>query len=198
MNNRIGLLLKVKDVTASRFAEMIGVQPSNISHILSGRNKPSLDFVTKVAEAFPDISLDWLLFGKGQMYQYLHNDKLSDQEQKTFEKSIENPVNSEIPDLFSQTYPSESSINDENVDENINEQKEIEQISDNDEDFQKDDSVEDNKIISEEIEAIEEQDMKTKIPDENIDGILEKKIKPNKIIFVYPDDTFEIFDTREK
>ncbi|MDP4223940.1 MAG: helix-turn-helix transcriptional regulator, partial [Bacteroidota bacterium] len=47
---------------------MIGVQPSGISHILSGRNKPSLDFVLKMLERYPFISTEWLLFGKGSMY----------------------------------------------------------------------------------------------------------------------------------
>jgi DNA-binding XRE family transcriptional regulator len=50
---------------ASTFAEKIGVQRSSISHILSGRNKPSLDFVLKVLSSFPDVELYWLLNGKG-------------------------------------------------------------------------------------------------------------------------------------
>ncbi|HLT33778.1 MAG TPA: helix-turn-helix transcriptional regulator, partial [Aquaticitalea sp.] len=52
--------------TASSFAEKIGVQRSSISHILSGRNKPSLDFVLKVLSEFPEVELYWLLNGKGQ------------------------------------------------------------------------------------------------------------------------------------
>ena len=51
--------------SASSFAEKIGVQRSSISHILSGRNKPSLDFVLKVLSSFPDVELYWLLNGKG-------------------------------------------------------------------------------------------------------------------------------------
>jgi transcriptional regulator with XRE-family HTH domain len=51
--------------TASSFAEKIGVQRSSISHILSGRNKPSLDFVLKVLSVFPEVELYWLLNGKG-------------------------------------------------------------------------------------------------------------------------------------
>src|SRR5688572_30899687 len=52
--------------SASSFAEKIGVQRSSISHILSGRNKPSLDFVLKVLSSFPEVELYWLLNGKGQ------------------------------------------------------------------------------------------------------------------------------------
>ncbi|MEZ4802652.1 MAG: helix-turn-helix transcriptional regulator [Gelidibacter sp.] len=51
--------------TASSFSEKIGVQRSSISHILSGRNKPSLDFVLKVLSVFPEVELYWLLNGKG-------------------------------------------------------------------------------------------------------------------------------------
>lgn len=52
--------------SASSFAEKIGVQRSSISHILSGRNKPSLDFVLKVLASFPEVELYWLLNGKGE------------------------------------------------------------------------------------------------------------------------------------
>ena len=51
--------------TASSFAEKIGVQRSSISHILSGRNKPSLEFVLKILDSFPEVELYWLLHGKG-------------------------------------------------------------------------------------------------------------------------------------
>lgn len=52
-------------LSASSFADKIHVQRSSISHILSGRNKPSLDFVLKTTAAFKDIDMEWLLNGKG-------------------------------------------------------------------------------------------------------------------------------------
>ncbi|WP_179334789.1 helix-turn-helix domain-containing protein [Winogradskyella costae] len=52
--------------SASSFAEKIGVQRSSISHILSGRNKPSLDFVMKVLYSYPEVELYWLMNGKGE------------------------------------------------------------------------------------------------------------------------------------
>jgi len=52
--------------SASSFAEKIGVQRSSISHILSGRNKPSLEFVLKVLSSFPEVELYWLMNGKGK------------------------------------------------------------------------------------------------------------------------------------
>lgn len=52
-------------LSASLFADKIGVQRSSISHILSGRNKPSLDFVLKITSVFDDVDIHWLLNGKG-------------------------------------------------------------------------------------------------------------------------------------
>ena len=68
MIERINLLLKAKNVTARQFAEEIGIQPSGMSHILSGRNNPSLDFVMKVVKRWPEVNINWLMFGKGEMY----------------------------------------------------------------------------------------------------------------------------------
>jgi transcriptional regulator with XRE-family HTH domain len=68
MINRIQLILKTKNLSPTRFADAIQVQRSGISHILSGRNKPSLDFVMKILSSYPEINPDWLLFGKGEMF----------------------------------------------------------------------------------------------------------------------------------
>ena len=69
MVNRINLLLKAKNISARQFAEEIGIQPRGMSHILSGRNNPSLDFVMKVIRRYPEIDINWLMFGKGEMYE---------------------------------------------------------------------------------------------------------------------------------
>lgn len=68
MIQRIKSLISVKNLSASQFADLLGVQRSNISHILSGRNKPSLDFILKITEHFPSVSTEWLLKGKGEMF----------------------------------------------------------------------------------------------------------------------------------
>ena len=68
MVNRINLLLQAKNITARQFAEEIGIQPSGMSHILSGRNNPSLDFVMKVIRRWPEVNINWLMFGKGEMF----------------------------------------------------------------------------------------------------------------------------------
>ncbi|WP_417291064.1 helix-turn-helix domain-containing protein [Corallibacter sp.] len=65
-SKRLQKVIEYYGESASSFSEKIGVQRSSISHILSGRNKPSLDFVLKVLSSFPDVELYWLLNGKGQ------------------------------------------------------------------------------------------------------------------------------------
>ncbi|MGV6845502.1 MAG: helix-turn-helix transcriptional regulator [Lutibacter sp.] len=62
---RLTQMLNFFNLTASQFADQIKVQRSSISHILSGRNKPSLEFVMKVVKTFPEVELYWLLNGKG-------------------------------------------------------------------------------------------------------------------------------------
>lgn len=62
---RLEHLLQYYGLSASVFADKINVQRSSISHLLSGRNKPSLDFVMKVVRTFPEVNLYWLLNGKG-------------------------------------------------------------------------------------------------------------------------------------
>ncbi len=69
MKSRIIEFLKSENKTSAQLAEEIGVQPSGISHILSGRNKPSLDFVLKMLEKYKFLSTEWLLFGRGDMYK---------------------------------------------------------------------------------------------------------------------------------
>ncbi|MBF4515977.1 helix-turn-helix transcriptional regulator [Flavobacterium sp. ANB] len=62
---RLEIILDYYALNASSFADKIGVQRSSMSHLLSGRNKPSLDFVMKIMEVFPDVDLYWILNGKG-------------------------------------------------------------------------------------------------------------------------------------
>ncbi|MEM8847840.1 MAG: helix-turn-helix transcriptional regulator, partial [Bacteroidota bacterium] len=63
--NRIKIILEHYDLGVSSFADKIGIQRSSMSHILNGRNRPSLDFVMKLVQTFPEVNLYWLLNGKG-------------------------------------------------------------------------------------------------------------------------------------
>jgi len=66
---RLERILRYYGLSASAFADSIGVQRSSISHLLTGRNKPSLEFVLKVIRTYPEVNLYWLLNGKGTFPQ---------------------------------------------------------------------------------------------------------------------------------
>ena len=65
MKDRIAHIMRAKNLKASDFASLLGIQPSAVSHILAGRNKPTLEIVRKIKETFPEYNLDWLIFGTG-------------------------------------------------------------------------------------------------------------------------------------
>ncbi|MEI6123888.1 MAG: helix-turn-helix transcriptional regulator [Bacteroidota bacterium] len=67
MVNRILLVLKIKNLSPSKFADEIGIQRSSMSHIMSGRNLPSLDLILKILQKFKDINSEWLMQGVGPM-----------------------------------------------------------------------------------------------------------------------------------
>ncbi|APA00482.1 MULTISPECIES: helix-turn-helix domain-containing protein [Flavobacterium] len=62
---RLEIILDYYSINASAFADRIGVQRSSLSHLLSGRNKPSLDFILKILDVYPEVDLYWILNGKG-------------------------------------------------------------------------------------------------------------------------------------
>lgn len=67
MVDRIRKLIAYEQMNSSQFADEIKLQRSSLSHVLSGRNNPSLDFVMKIKQRFPEVNLEWLLFGEGNM-----------------------------------------------------------------------------------------------------------------------------------
>ncbi len=81
---RLQIILDYYGLSASAFADRIDVQRSSISHLLSGRNKPSLDFILKVIEIFPEVDLYWILNGKGNFPK----------SEKKYEDKIDTPITS--------------------------------------------------------------------------------------------------------
>lgn len=73
---RLEILLEYYNLNASSFADKIGVQRSSLSHLLSGRNKPSLDFILKILEVFPEVDLYWILNGKGSFPKTIGNNNV--------------------------------------------------------------------------------------------------------------------------
>jgi len=65
-SERLRKLLSYYEISAAGIAEVLGIQRSTISHLLSGRNKPSLDFVLKILKHYPEVELYWLINGQGE------------------------------------------------------------------------------------------------------------------------------------
>lgn len=90
--DRFKYLMKLNNLTASAFADEIGVQRSSVSHILSGRNKPSLEFIQKVVARFPKVSADWLIAGVTNTGKSITPNDTSEKEDR---KSTSTPTSSE-------------------------------------------------------------------------------------------------------
>ncbi len=105
--NRLEEIMANHDLSAASFATKIGVQRSAISHILSGRNKPSLDFLMKVYESFDEVALEWLILGTttslpseikdlGLFKSETMNQEILDTPKTKSEELTENVINSPI------------------------------------------------------------------------------------------------------
>lgn len=98
---RLEIILDYYNLSASAFADKINVQRSSLSHLLSGRNKPSLDFIIKVIEVFPEVDLYWILNGKGNFpkSEIVSNSFEATEKSNTPPPIIESSFSE--PDLFS-------------------------------------------------------------------------------------------------
>ena len=68
MHNRLKQFLAAENITQAQFASTIGVGKANISHVLSGRNKPGYDFIRAIMAGYPHLNINWLILGTGKMY----------------------------------------------------------------------------------------------------------------------------------
>lgn len=96
MIERIIEIMRRKNISPSQFADEIGIQRSGMSHLISGRNKPSLEFVLKVLKRFPDVDPVWLLLGVSQPEGIIENSleaepMMSNDIEKTSKRTEKNP-----------------------------------------------------------------------------------------------------------
>ncbi|PWW25318.1 helix-turn-helix domain-containing protein [Chryseobacterium sp. AG844] len=96
LNERISKIIEYSRLTPSEFADEIDVQRSSISHITSGRNKPSLEFIIKIKSRFPELLWDWLVTGEGEMLKSQLLESEINEEHTEEEKIKTTP----LPDLF--------------------------------------------------------------------------------------------------
>lgn len=81
MNSRIKQFMEHKGISSSELADTIGVQRSNVTHVLHGRNKPSFQFISKLLETYPEINAKWLIMGSGNMLENQNSDQVQPQPQ---------------------------------------------------------------------------------------------------------------------
>ena len=91
MRDRILHFLTNENISSAKFADEIGVQRSSVSHILSGRNNPSFDFIQKILKRFELLNAEWLIIGRGEMFKSQQQGIMFDAERRTEGK--EKPVN---------------------------------------------------------------------------------------------------------
>ena len=113
MKERIKKIMEEEDMTPARFADSLDIGRAVISHILNGRNNPSLEVITRILTNMPQINSDWLLTGNGQMYRNKDNDNLSHSYNGKDYNDSNHETKSVFPDLFTQI-PAETSVNTHN------------------------------------------------------------------------------------
>ena len=69
MNTRLKQFLSAENITQAQFADNINVVRASVSHVLSGRNNPSYEFIRSIMVKYPNLNIEWLMFGKGRMYK---------------------------------------------------------------------------------------------------------------------------------
>lgn len=111
IKDRIQKIIDSEELTSSKFAEMIGVQRATISHVLNGRNLPSLDLVRKILITFSTLNSEWLIFGRGAMH------KSSKNAATLFESDSETIENETVKDKSKQIDNSQKSDADKNISE---------------------------------------------------------------------------------
>ena len=143
MKDRLLQLLDLEQITPSKFADIIGVQRSSVSHVISGRNKPSYDFLHKTLKAFPGLNATWLMLGEGSMYEQMGRKvpgNLFDPPDALSEEQIQDEIPEGTPEkdqiLTSQdpsystsqdSFPSEAPIVAEEVQSSVNSEQLLDQ-----------------------------------------------------------------------
>ncbi len=82
ISDRIKILIEELGLDSKTFATILKINPSSISHLTSGRNKPSFDFLRQVAKEFPQVNIDWLLTGKGEIFKNKTNNYVKQENEK--------------------------------------------------------------------------------------------------------------------
>jgi transcriptional regulator with XRE-family HTH domain len=163
--DKLRFIMNKYSVTAIELSRRLDVQRSNISHLLSGRNKPSIDFIIKLKHCFSDLNYSWLLEEDNENYHiqkpnpYSHNELPND----------ENIIDFEL----------DSELKEDNSDKNVN-------------------IIPDNTVNNDNIKnELNDTQQSEQIPSTVLPTVNNNKSKLQKVLFMYEDGSFEIFDNRK-
>ena len=106
MNTRLKQFIAAENITQAQLADTINVVRASVSHILAGRNKPSYEFISGLMRHYPNLNLEWLMFGKGKMYK----DSRSEQILQEAELPAEEMTDDAYGDLFSEITAAPSQV----------------------------------------------------------------------------------------
>ena len=120
MNTRLKQFLAAENISQAQFADNINVVRASVSHVLSGRNNPSYEFIRSVMIKYPLLNMEWLMFGKGRMYKDAttaeedRSENLLFAEENVFAEKYELPVHVTEPEVQARQEP-ETVINQRKV-----------------------------------------------------------------------------------
>ncbi len=188
MKDRILKIINKEQLTSSKFADLIGVQRSSISHIISGRNNPSLDIVQKILLEFKTVNPEWLLFGTGDMYKKDSLPTLFDDAKRKIDKNI--PQSEPVINLFNQVDDEDTIVPPPKIEDQPKEivkEKVIPPI------------IEEKKVIVEK-EIIQEPIVEKKVvqaEEKSEPKKVTKFPKAEKVLFFFSDNTFKEYSSSE-
>jgi len=160
------------NLSPASFSEQIGINRSNLTHLFSGRNQPSLDLAKKILHCYPEIKTEWLIMGVGEMFR--------NNEDRELARSLQNETREQEknskpePDLFSSTTPHSSTVGESRIEKSTSNSTQI--------------------INSREVEAIEPPVAMNVIENERLPSHPAHHV--SKIVFFYSDSSFEVFHQR--
>ena len=106
MNRRFQTILDLENLSPAQLADRLGVQRSGISHILSGRNRPSFELLQRVVQSFPEISAEWLITGNGKPLKEQNQAAASDAASSATSSAASGAANSRSSGTTPSTTPS--------------------------------------------------------------------------------------------
>ncbi len=200
MNKRLEQFMRSEGLTSAKFAEILSVQPSSISHLLSGRNNPNFDFISKLLMMFPNLNPHWIINGIGEMYLDSNSTQTADKDDKS---------NSDVDSLQSQFLTTDNYVqNDDNQSSytaftnvttaNIQTQNSEVEVS-REENDQSVKTVSDSEFASDDVKRMDSEAINI-APDtfvkplSKVPNSIPSKSAVNQVLLLYNDGTFELFN----